>query len=326
MRQLSLDEAVRMTLEQNNDVSIARLDTALARQDIRAAEGLYDPHFSPSLSYQHATTPTVSTVGGGTNGQLKTNQFFGGLDFNGRSPWAGGLFSTSFTSTRLATSSSVSRLNPQFPSALIGSYVQPLFRGRSIDAERRQILISRKAADLTDWQLTQVVMDQITLVEQAYWDLAFAARNLEVQSTALSQAQNQVESNERQVGAGTLAPIDVVEAQTQVANFQQTVATAQFTLTAAENRLKTLMLMNRHADLWNQPLLPTDRADRQVATLPLAQAMDLALRRRPELSAIETAREQNEIDRRYLWIRPNRRSTWSAPTRCPGSPGGRRQT
>ena len=75
--------------------------------------------------------------------------------------------------------------------------------------------------DLTGSQLTQVIMDQLTLVEQAYWDLAFAVRNLEVQIDALSQAQRQVASNERQVKEGTLAPIDVVEAQTQVANFRQ---------------------------------------------------------------------------------------------------------
>ena len=63
-------------------------------------------------------------------------------------------------------------------------------------------------------------MDQLTLVEQAYWDLAFAARNLDVQNDALGQARAQVESNERQVTQGTLAPIDVVEAQTQVSRFR----------------------------------------------------------------------------------------------------------
>ena len=65
-------------------------------------------------------------------------------------------------------------------------------------------------------QLTQVLMDQLTLVEQAYWELVFAVRNLDVQTTALAQAQSQVASNERQAREGTLAPIDVVEAQIQV--------------------------------------------------------------------------------------------------------------
>jgi HAE1 family hydrophobic/amphiphilic exporter-1 len=143
-------------------------------------------------------------------------------------------------------------------------------------------------------------MDQITFVEQAYWDLVFAVRNLEVQTAALSQAQSQVASNERQASGGTLAPIDVVEAQTQVANFRQSVASAQQTLTQAENRLKTLMLTNRQADLWNQALQPTEPADRQVPALPLGEAVTLALERRPELSTITNASAQNEIDRRYF--------------------------
>ena len=193
----------------------------------------------------------------------------------------------------------LSRLNPQFPSSLGASYVQPLGRGRSIDAERRQILLARKAVDLTDAQLTQIVMDQLTLVEQAYWDLAFADRNLAVQTQALAQAQGQVSSNERQAREGTLAPIDVVEAQTQVANFQQTVASAQQALTEAENRLKTLMLSGRDADIWNQALLPGDLADYAVPSLALSEAVQLALSRRPELTALATERAQNDIDRRY---------------------------
>ena len=154
--------------------------------------------------------------------------------------------------------------------------------------------------DLTDAQLTQIVMDQLTLVEQAYWDLAFADRNLAVQTQALAQAQGQVSSNERQAREGTLAPIDVVEAQTQVANFQQTVASAQQALTEAENRLKTLMLAGRDADIWNQALVPGDLAHYVVPSLALSEAVQLALSRRPELTALATERAQNDIDRLYF--------------------------
>ena len=298
-RSLTLEDAVRMTLEQNNDVAIARLESAAARQDVRVAEGVFDPRLIPAVSYQKAVAATASAIGGGTNGRVETNQLAGTFELSGRAPWAGGRFAVNFTSSRLESSNQLARLNPQFPSAFGASYVQPLFRGRSIDLERRQILLSRRAADLTDAQLTQVLMDRLMLVEQAYWDLVFAGRNLEVQTTALSQAQTQVASNERQAREGTLAPIDVVEAQTQVANFRQSVASAQLTLTEAENRLKALMLASRQADAWDQPLQPADPADRQPPELSLDEAMKLALARRPELAALDTSRAQNEIDRRF---------------------------
>ena len=154
--------------------------------------------------------------------------------------------------------------------------------------------------DLTGSQLTQVIMDQLTLVEQAYWDLAFAVRNLEVQVDALSQAQSQVASNERQVKEGTLAPIDVVEAQTQVARFRLTVASAQQALTEAENRLKSLVLAGRQADEWNKPIIPIEATDRPTPSLSLDEAVKLALSRRPELASLDTTRAQNEIDREYF--------------------------
>lgn len=299
-RPLTLDEAIQLTLEQNNDVSIARMDTAIAREGIRVAQGAFDPRLVPAVTYQRSTTASASAIGGATNGALEQNQFAGAFAIDGRTPWAGGRFGVDFTATRLESGSQFARLNPQFPSALGASYIQPLLRGRAIDAERRQILLARRTAELTDAQLSQVVMDQLTLVEEAYWNLVFAARNLEVQTQALAQAQAQVTSNERQSRQGTLAPIDVIEAQTQAANFRQAVASAQQSLTEAENRLKGLIAASRTAEIWNQPLAPADMADRPVPVLSLDDAVRLALARRPELAAVDSARAQNEVDQQFF--------------------------
>jgi outer membrane protein TolC len=297
---LSLSDAVRMTLEQNNDVSIARLDADAAKQDVYAAEGVFEPVLAPFLSYGRTVSANTSAVGGATQGRLEQDQFAAAVGMDGRTPWAGGRYTLDFTSSRLESSNQFARLNPQFPSALAATYIQPLARGRTIDAERRQIQLARKTVDLSGNQLTQVVMDQLTLVEQAYWDLAFAVRNLEVQTGALSQAQSQVASNERQVKEGTLAPIDVVEAQTQVATFRLTVASAQQNLTEAENRLKSLVLPGRQADEWNRPIIPIEATDRPTPSLSLDEAVKLALSRRPELTSLDTTRAQNEIDREFF--------------------------
>jgi outer membrane protein TolC len=299
-RPLTLDEAIRLTLEGNNDVTIARLELRASREGLRAAEGIFDPRLFPSLSYQRATTPSASAIGGAVNGRVQQNQVFAGLGLDGRSPWAGGRYSLDFTSTRVRTSNQFARLNPQYPTAVGARVTQPLFRGRTFDQERRQIEIARRATDLTDAQLAQVVTEQLTLVEEAYWNLVFTVRNLEVQAQALAQAQAQVTSNERQAQEGTLAPIDVVEAQTQVANFRQNVASAQQTLTEAENRLKNLMLARRDAELWNRALVPAEAADRPAPQVSLEEAVAAAMQRRPELRALETALAQNAIDQRFF--------------------------
>jgi outer membrane protein TolC len=297
---VTLADAIRMTLEQNNDVSIARLDVDAARQGVRVAEGVYDPRVTPNFGYERRVSANTSAIGGATEGRLETTEYFGGAAMTGLVPWAGGRFTVDFSSSRLETSNQFARLNPEFPSALTASYVQPLLRGRSIDNTRRNILLARRAVDLTDAQLAQVVMDQLTLVEQAYWDLAFAVLNLDVLTSALAQARAQVESNERQATQGTLAPIDVVEAQTQVSRFQLTVASAQQSLTEAENRLKRLMLADRTASQWNQPIVPGDLTERALPTVAVDEAVRIALAKRPELRALESTRAQNEIDRAFF--------------------------
>jgi HAE1 family hydrophobic/amphiphilic exporter-1 len=296
---LRLDEAVRLALEENNDVAIARLETQSAQEDIRAVLGVYDPRLLPAIGYRHTSTPVASSIGGAANGKVEEKRVDGAVSLTGYSLW-GGRFSVDFISARSLSSNTNLRLNPQFPSALGATYTQPLFQGRTIDVERHQILIARRAADLTDHQLEQVLMDQLSLVEQAYWDLVFATQNLQNQQAALGQAQAQVESNERQVGEGRLATIDVIEAQTQVARFEQTVATAQQTLTIAENRLKSLMLSNRTNALWSRPLTPADPADRAVPQLSVDEAMRLALARRPEIGVLEATVAQNAIDQQLF--------------------------
>jgi HAE1 family hydrophobic/amphiphilic exporter-1 len=297
---LTLEGAIRLTLEQNNDVEVARLDVSSARQQVRAAEGVFDPRIIPNFSYEHANTANASSLGGATQGRVTQKELFGGVQFAGRSPRQGGEFVVDFTQTRLVTSNQFSRLNPQFPSLLNFSFTQPLLRDRAIDQERRQILLSKKNVDLTDSQLRSVVTEQLTFVEQAYWDLVFAKSNLEVQTSALAQARGQVASNERQVEAGTLAPIDVVEAQTQVSRFELTVASAQQSLTEAENRLKSLMLRDRTAPQWNHALTPADLRDRPTPSIGVDEAMKLALAKRPELAASNASLARNDIDRQFF--------------------------
>ena len=297
---LTLADAIKMTLEQNNDVAIAKLEVQAALQSVRAFEGIFDPRVQPNVSYERRVSANTSAIGGATEGRLEQTEIAGGAALIGRSTWGGGRFAVDFSSSRLETSNQFARLNPEFPSALTGTYTQPLFRNRAIDNDRRNILIARKAVDLTDAQLTQVVMDQLTLVEQAYWDLAFTVKNLEVLTGALDQARAQVASNERQAKEGTLAPIDVVEAQTQVSRFQLAVASGQQALTEAENRLKRLILSKRSTDVWNKAIIPTDLADRMPPPLDVDAAVTLALSQRPELQALDSTMAQNAIDRAYF--------------------------
>jgi HAE1 family hydrophobic/amphiphilic exporter-1 len=152
---LTLEEAVTMALQNSNDIDTTRNDVQAAEFNLRAARGIYDPVLVSENYYESATTPTASTIGGATNGSVTQNRFFNSAGASGFSPYAGGTYSADFNSSRLTTSNSNATLNPQFPSALVFSYIQPLFRGRRFDNNRRQIEIAKKNLSLTDAQFRQ---------------------------------------------------------------------------------------------------------------------------------------------------------------------------
>jgi outer membrane protein TolC len=253
---LTLFDAIALALENNKDINAARIDANIARFGLQGALGAFDPRLSTENSYQRQISPVASLIGGGVDGKLTQANFVNRASLSGASPTLGSTYQIDFTSSRQTTNNSFISLNPQFPSALNFSLTQPLWRGLRTDNNRRSIAIARKNLSLSDSQFRQRAIETITRVQQSYWDLTFALKNLEVQLDAVKQARAQVESNKRQVDQGLLAPIDLVSAETQVATFEQNVYSAQETVTRAENALKSLLLPNRNAPLWSQAIQP----------------------------------------------------------------------
>ncbi len=297
---LSLNDAIALALANNNDIDGSRIDVQVAEYNLTAARGVYDPVFSSESFFESRVTPTSSTLGGAQNGSVKQTDATGAVRFGGFSPVAGGAYQLDFSSTRLTTNNQNVTLNPQFPTALNFTYTQPLWRGLRFDQNRRNIEIAKKNLSLTDSQFRQRAIEVISQVEQAYWDLAFALRNLQVQIEAVRQARVQLESNQRLVQKGVLAPIDIVAANTQVTTFEQNVYTAQETVTRAENTLKTLILPDRTAPLWSKPLTPVTPVNLEAPRVPLEQAVAAAINNRPELAQLQTGAEINQIDTRYF--------------------------
>ena len=296
---LTLNEAIALALQNNNDIDGSRINVEIAEFNLNAARGVYDPLFSSESYYETRTTPTSSTISGGANGSVTQKDLTGAVRLGGFAPFAGGNYQLDFSSTRLLTTNQNATLNPQFPTAFTFTYAQPLLRGLRFDNNRRTIEIAKKNLSLTDAQFRQRAIEVISQVEQSYWDLVFALRNLQVQIDAVKQARVQVESNGRLVAQGVLAPIDIVAANTQVTTFEQNVYTAQESVTRAENSLKTLILAERTAALWSRPLTPVTPVSLEAPRVPLEQAVKAAIDNRPELAQLQTSAEINNIDTRF---------------------------
>ncbi|MDQ4122859.1 MAG: TolC family protein [Acidobacteriota bacterium] len=295
---LSLRDALERALSNNKDIEITRQNVRIAEFDLTAAQGFYEPRFAGTTNYERATVPNVSIFSGQ---QTSTTQqgITGNLRFEGFTPAYGGNYRVEFNSNRLTTNNVISPLSPQYQSNLTFIYIQPLFRGRSFDQPRRQIEIAKKNLSLTDAQFRQRTIEIIASVQRAYWDLTFALKNLQVQRDAVRDAKNQLEHNRRLVQEGLVAPVDVLQVETQVANFEQSVYEALNTVAIAENNLKNLIAQNQNDNLWAKSLVPTDTVNNDLPIVSLPDALTAAMSNRPELETNNVAREINELDQRF---------------------------
>lgn len=296
---LTLDQAIEMALKNNNDIDASRNDAQIADFGLTGARGIYDPLINSETYYESRSTPTASTIGGAVNGSVTQRQFFNNVGLSGFVPRFGGSYDAIFTSSRTNTTNRNATLNPQFPTSLVLSYTQPLWRGRRFDNNRRQIEIAKKNITISDSQLRLKAITVVSAVEQAYWELAFALRILQVETDTLKQAKEQLESNKRLVDKGVLAPIEIVASNSQISGFEQAAYIAQDAVTRAENTLKTLILAERTDAEWSRPITPVTPVTLAVPQIGIVVATTEALKNRPEIEQLETSAEINRIDERY---------------------------
>ena len=297
---LTVEDAIRLALENNNEIDISRQDKQVEEFRLRGARGVYDPFIAAEGYYESASTPTASLIGGAVNGSVTQTRFFGSGGISGFTPRFGGRYSARLDTSRTTTSNTNSTLTPQFPSILALSYTQPLWRGLRIDNNRRNIEVSKRNIVISDSQHKQKVTEIVSGVELAYWDLVFALRNLQVQIDSVRQARTQLESNQRLVDGGVLAPIEVVAANAQITTFEQAVYAAQTEVTRAENVLKTLLLPDRTSVEWQRPITPVSPIDRQTPAIGLEVSLSEAFENRPELEILYENAAINEIDQRFF--------------------------
>src|SRR5262249_17875032 len=240
VRRLTMDEAVRLALEQNLGIRIQRLDPQIQDVPVLPAQSLWAPNLTSNLSRQSQTLqPTSTFSGSGSN--ILNGTMAGGVGLNQILPW-GAQYSANWANQRLTTTSLAPTFSPQLISSVNLQYSQPLLRNYSIDQIRQNVLNSKKYRDLSDIQLQAVIVQTTRSVRNAYWDLVYAINNLKAQQQSLALSQQFLKDNQKRVEIGTLAPIDIVQAQAEVASNESGVIVADAAIKTAQDNLRSLIL------------------------------------------------------------------------------------
>ena len=296
-RPLSLNEAIRRALENNNDIEVARNDVRFAETQLRSLLGTYDPVFRLTPSYTRSSS----------TGSSASNDFRVDSNFTKLLERGGGNYNVFLNTSQTGRNSQNNQAFNQ--TAALGStssttyfsnlgvtYNQPLMRNLAIDNTRRQIKIQRKRLEQTDADFRGFTIEVIAQVQRSYWDLVFALRDQQNRMANLNLSRENLRRVEASIAAGRSAPLERAEVSTELANREADVLVASQQVSIAENTLKSLLLKDPASPEWSESFLPTDQPVFGQDAIIVDDAIKDAIENRPELRRLRLQREINKID------------------------------
>lgn len=257
VRRLTSDEAVTMALEQNLGLRAERLGPQIQAMGVAQSRGAFVPNFFSSLRTASDESPSSSFLSGSAQ-TITDDQFNSNIGVRQNVLWGGGSYEVSWAGSRTRTTRFTS-FNPQLQSALNAQYNQPLLRNFKIDSLRQQLQQNQKQQEISDVQLRQAIAQTTRTVRNAYWDLVAAIANHQVQTQSLDLARESLRNNRTRVEVGTMAPIDIVEAEAEVARNEEAVIVSEANIRSFEDRLRALIADPNAADFWTMRIEPTDQ-------------------------------------------------------------------
>ena len=316
---LTLQDAIALAMENSMDIAVQRYSPWMADVSLlKARAGLfsygtpgsiaveslanlpllqYDPFITQIVNYSSATIPianpfTSGTAGTGTSINQNTAQplFSHQAQYNTsyqQSFMTGSTLNVSWNNTR-ASSTAANFFNPYVQSNLTISFQQQLLAGRGRFVNRRNIIIAENNRKIADLNFSQQAITTITSTITAYWELSYAQQNVKVQQQAVTVSEKLYGDNKKQLEIGTMAPLDVTRAESELATDRQNLIVAQTTELQDQLVLKNLISKDPlGSNLINVEIIPTDKPEspEAIQTLSFEDAIKEAFQKRPDLQA-----------------------------------------
>jgi outer membrane protein TolC len=298
VRELRMADVVQLALEKNLDIAVERLNPQSVDLQIAGLRNTYLPTVTSAIGQRDNAQLPRDQLQGGQNVTVATTTYNAGLTQNLSK--FGSNFSVQWNNNRQDSSSRLVTFNPTYIAGLTATFTQPLLRGLVIDQTRQQIGITRINREISEESLRATVTQTLANVRNAYWDLVFARSAVDVAQRALALADKLVEDNKARVEVGTLAPLDIVQAEAEAANRRQTLAVAEATLHTAELALKRFIVSGTEDPLWRQELLPTELPSLEPAPSDIEGAVRRSLERRTDLINARKNLQSSDISLKFF--------------------------
>lgn len=284
--QLSLKESIALALSGNLEVSAQRVTPQVAATGIMSAKGPYDFHITSDAGQNVSKVPISSILQNTQANYLETLTTSFDIGVN-KVVQTGGRLELKLDAQRLRANSSFLILNPAYATHLNFSLAQPLLKNAGLAFNRANIQIAQNLHLMSEERLKGFIIDTVSTIEQAYWELVFAFQNREVRKESLALAKDLLNKNEMQVKLGTMAPIDTLQAKTGVALREEELITSEGLLESTQDRFKDLLQISAQTKQASVFIIPTDtpRDPPQQEVSTLEEDIRVALQNRSEYQA-----------------------------------------
>ncbi len=295
---ISVDEAIRRALENNNDVEVTRDDVRFQETQVRSLLGIYDPVFTASPNFSRSqTTGNPATKDFRVNANV--TQFIQPGGGNYQAFFNNSRTENAFAQAQLSSGSVTSTGSAIYSSSLGMTYSQPLSRNFRIDSRRHSLTIARKRLEQTDTDFRLKTTTTIASVQRAYWDLVFALRDQQNRVANLNLSKENLRQIEAKIAAGAAAPLERAEVATELANREGDLLLATQQVSISENTLKQLVIKEPLSDDWSRSFVPTDTPAVSLDPTNLDDSIKDAMDNRFELKRLKLQREINTSDLKF---------------------------
>lgn len=290
--QLSLDQAIGLALKNNLSIEIATFNPQISDTFITKEKSRFEPLLTANINSENRNQPSGSTLFGAGTVNTKSQNY--NFQFS-QMLKTGTLYSLEFNNGKTRTDQFFTSINPRFDTTLFANLTQPLLRNFGKTITLTPLMIAEQERLASDFRLQQQVADIALAVEQSYWDLVFARGELDVVKRASSTAQTLYENNKKQVEVGTMAPLEVVTAEAEVASREEQIIRIETLINNTEDLLRFL-IFGRTATTQN--IIPTDNPEVGSLDTTEDEAIQKALAGNPDLKALQADLESSQLNTR----------------------------
>jgi len=295
---MSLTDCIQQALEKNIALNIETVSYEESKQSLKASKGLFIPELNLSYSRSERKNQTSSLLEGADVIESESDDYSASIS---ETLPIGGTFTVTTNFSRDESNSTWRTINPMYNSQLNFQLTQPLLKDFGFKATKKNIIIASNNKKYSMYGLKNKVMETIYNVENAYWDLVYARMNLKVQQEALNSAKKLLDINQKKVKVGTIPPMDVLSAKSEVASKESEIIEAKASIEQAEDELKRLLNVEKNNSKWEYKITPTDEPETSLESeLPsFEEAIKQARENDPGIKQLELTLKNRGIDVSY---------------------------